>query len=79
MREAAITSALLAAAVVLAVLASVVEPESASPEILSDQGEIFYPKFTDPQSARTIEVVDYDEATAAARAAAQAWLKEIER
>jgi hypothetical protein len=67
MREAAITSAFLAAAAVLAVVASVVAPESTAPEILSDQGELFYPKFTDPQSARTIEVVDYDEATASAR------------
>jgi hypothetical protein len=67
MREAVITSAFVAAAVALAVLASVVEPESATPEILSDQGEAFYPKFTDPQAVRTIEVVDYDEATATAR------------
>jgi hypothetical protein len=31
---------------------------------MSDQGEAFYPNFTDAQAPRTIEVVDYDEATA---------------
>jgi hypothetical protein len=30
---------------------------------MSDQGAAFYPNFTDAQAPRTIEVVDYDEAT----------------
>ena len=58
------TAALAAVALVLAVSAAVVEPESRVPAIMSDQGEAFYPAFTDPQSPRTIEVVDYDESTA---------------
>ncbi len=61
------TSAFLAAAAVMVIAAAVFEPESRSPDILSDQGEAFYPKFTDPREVRTIEVVDYDEATATAR------------
>ncbi len=32
-----------------------------------DQGQIFYPQFTDPQTPKVIEVVDYDESTATAR------------
>ena len=43
-----------------------VEPEARVPAVMSDQGEAFYPNFTDPQAPRTIEVVDYDEATATA-------------
>jgi hypothetical protein len=67
MRETAKTAFFAGAAVVLAVAAAVVQPESATPEILSDQGQMFYTKFTDPQAPRTIEVIDYDEATATAR------------
>jgi hypothetical protein len=52
--------------VVLAISAAVIEPEARVPAIMSDQGEAFYPTFTDPQAPRTIEVVDYDEATATA-------------
>jgi hypothetical protein len=55
------------AAATLAVMASVFEPAGYTPKILSEQGQLFYPKFTDPQAVRTIEVVDYDEATATAR------------
>ncbi|HXM44258.1 MAG TPA: DUF4340 domain-containing protein, partial [Bryobacteraceae bacterium] len=46
--------------------AAVIEPESRVPAIMSDLGEAFYPNFTDAQAPRTIEVVDYDEATAIA-------------
>ncbi|MCS7023800.1 MAG: DUF4340 domain-containing protein [Bryobacteraceae bacterium] len=67
MTETGKTLALVAAAGVLTLAAILVEPERRTPAILSDQGETFYPKFTDPQAVRTIEVIDYDEATAAAR------------
>jgi hypothetical protein len=33
----------------------------------TDQGGIFYPQFTDPQAPKSIEVVDFDEATASVR------------
>lgn len=67
MRESLRTGAFVAAAVALAVVAAVVEPETAAPRIMSDQGEAFYPDFKDPQAVKTIEVVDYDEPTATAR------------
>jgi hypothetical protein len=66
MTEIVKTAVLAGAALVLAVSAAVVEPEARVPGILSDQGEAFYPNFTDPQAPRTIEIVDYDEATATA-------------
>ncbi len=47
MKEAYKTAALGAVALVLAVSAAMVEPESRVPEILSDQGQPFYPHFTD--------------------------------
>ena len=64
MTESLKTAALAGAALVLAISAAVVEPETRVPAIMSDQGELFYPNFTDPQAPRTIEVLDYDEATA---------------
>ena len=67
MRESLKTAAFVAAAVGLAVVAGVVEPETATPRIMSDQGQAFYPNFKDPQAVKTIEVVDYDEPTATAR------------
>jgi Domain of unknown function (DUF4340) len=54
-------------AVALAAAAVVVDPGAATPEIFSDQGELFYPDFTDPQAPKAIEVVAYDEDTATAR------------
>jgi hypothetical protein len=66
MREAIKTLAFVGVAVALAIGAAVVQPEAATPSIFSDQGKAFYPEFTDPQAAKTIEVVDYDESTATA-------------
>ena len=54
-------------AAVLAAAAMVIDPGAATPDVFSDQGEAFYPDFTDPQAPKAIEVVDYDEATATAR------------
>lgn len=67
MKETVKTLAFAAAALALVIAAALVEPERSTPGILSDEGEAFYPKFTDPQAVRSIEVVDYDEATATAR------------
>lgn len=66
MTESVKTAALAGVALVLAISAAVIEPEARVPAILSDQGQAFYPNFNDPQAPRTIEVVDYDEATATA-------------
>jgi len=66
-REALTTAGFSAAALILWAVAAQYRPGSATPAILSDQGELFYPKFADPQAATTVEVLDYDEATATAR------------
>jgi hypothetical protein len=47
--------------------AAMIDPGEGVPGVLSDQGQPFYPQFTDPQAARVIEVIDYDEGTATAR------------
>ncbi len=67
MTEIVKTAVLAGAAVALAIAAAVVEPEARVPAIMSDQGQAFYPNFTSPQAPRTIEVVDYDEASATAQ------------
>jgi hypothetical protein len=67
MREGIKTAIFAVAALALAVVAAVVEPESYTPSIMSDQGEPFFPNFTDAHAVKTIEVIDYDEATATAR------------
>ena len=54
------------AAVVLAVAALVSAPGRAVPDAFFDIGEPFFPAFTDPETAATLEVVEFDEATAAA-------------
>lgn len=67
MTETVKTLAFVAVAAGLAITAAVVEPEAIRPKILSDEGEVFYPDFRDAQAVKTIEVVDYDDATATAR------------
>jgi hypothetical protein len=67
MRETVKTAAWLGAAALMAILAAWTQPERVTPAILSDQGELFYPNFRDPQAARVIEVIDYEESTATAR------------
>jgi hypothetical protein len=52
---------------ILIILAVMFDPGSSTPKIFSDQGELFYPGFTDPQAPKVIEVIDYDESTATAR------------
>jgi len=67
MKETPKTILFCAAAAALAVAAAMVEPESRAPEIFSDQGQVFFPRLTDPLAARTLEVIEYDETTATAR------------
>ena len=54
------------AALLLAGLAFATAPRQKMPEAFFDQGEQFFPDFTDPNAARSLEVVDFDEATGAA-------------
>ncbi len=54
------------AAVAISTAAVLVDPGRRTPGIFDDQGETFFPAFDDPQAPRTIEIIDYDEATATA-------------
>ena len=54
-------------ACVLVGAAVMYDPGLVTPKIFNDQGQPFYPGFTDPQAPKVIEVIDYDEATATAR------------
>jgi hypothetical protein len=67
MSETLRTFAYVALAVGLSIAAAIVQPDAVKPKILSDEGEAFFPNFRDPQTVKTIEVVDYDESTATAR------------
>ncbi|UCH85628.1 MAG: DUF4340 domain-containing protein, partial [Candidatus Latescibacterota bacterium] len=53
-------------AVVLVVLTVITAPKRITPDAFLDQGESFFPEFKDPNVARTLEVIDYDEATGTA-------------
>ena len=67
MSELQRTTIFCVVAAVLAASAAIVDPGRVTPEIFDDQGEAFFPDFTDPQAPKTIEVIDYDAATATAR------------
>ncbi len=54
------------AAILLVVLALVTGPRRAAPDAFFDVGETFFPELTDPETATTLEVVEFDEDTAAA-------------
>jgi hypothetical protein len=66
MTETRRTITFAAAAVALAAVAVLTAPRQRTPEAFLDQGEAFFPDFTDPNAARTLEVVDWDEQTGAA-------------
>ena len=51
------------AALVLLIIAIFSSPGRITPEAFMDQGEVFFPDFTDPNEATTLEVVSYDAAT----------------
>ena len=53
-------------AVVLALLALVTAPRKITPNAFLDQGEPFFPEFTDPNVATSLEVIDFDEETGSA-------------
>lgn len=55
------------AAIVLALFAILLAPGRITPTAFLDQGELFFPDFTDPNAATALEVFDFDEATGAAR------------
>jgi hypothetical protein len=65
--ETRITTIFATVAIVLVLLAMVTTPRQVTPEAFSDVGEKFFPEFTDPNVARTLEVIEFDEETGSAR------------
>lgn len=65
--ELKLTKTLAGAALLLAVVAVVTAPRNVTPSAFVDQGESFFPDFTDPNSARSLEVIEFDEETASAK------------
>ena len=53
-------------AVVMAAAAVIADPSGYTPDVFDDQGDVFFADFTDPQAPKTIEVIDYNQATATA-------------
>ena len=65
--ELKLTKTLAGVALLLAVVAFATAPRNVTPNAFLDQGEPFFPDFQDPNVARTLEVIEFDEETAAAR------------
>ncbi len=63
MNEIRKTLAFVAAAAVVTVAAFLAAPADPSPEAFSDRGEAFFPAFTDPNEAASLEVIGFDEVT----------------
>jgi len=68
MSEIKKTLSLAGGAAALALLALVTAPRPPAPDAFADRGEAFFPDFQDPNSAATLEVVEFDEDTGTARA-----------
>ncbi len=60
MNETKKTISLGIAALVLASIAFLLSKPGATPDAFLDQGEAFFPEFTDPNVATTLEVIEYD-------------------
>lgn len=54
-------------ALLLLILAFITTPRTRTPNAFLDQGELFFPEFTDPNEAVIMEVIDWDEETGEAR------------
>ena len=55
-------------AVGLVLLAFIFAPKRITPDAFLDQGEAFFPEFTDPNEATTLEVMEFDETTGSPKA-----------
>jgi hypothetical protein len=64
--DATKTTVILGAAAVLAVFATISGPRAVKQDLFSDQGELFFPAFTDPNTAVELEVTQFsaEQATA---------------
>ncbi len=63
MNESRKTVYYIGVAVLLAVLAFIMAPKRITPDAFLEQGEPFFPEFTDPNEATTLEVISFDENT----------------
>ena len=61
------TGVILGAAAVLTVLATMSGPKAVKQDLFSDQGELFFPQFTDSTAAVELEVTEFSEERATAR------------
>lgn len=66
MSELQKTQRIAGAAILLGVLAFASTPGRVVPDAFFDVGEPFFPEFTDPEAAATLEVIEFDEETASA-------------
>lgn len=66
MTELEKTTAFGGAAILAAAVAFGTAPSRSAPDAFFDVGETFFPEFTDPEAATSLEVVEFDEDTAAA-------------
>ena len=66
MNELNKTATFIGIALVLGVVAFASAPRRSAPDLFFDVGEPFFPEFTDPEAAATLEVMEFDEETAAA-------------
>ena len=66
MTELEKTTAFGGAAILVIALALGTAPSRSAPDAFFDVGETFFPEFTDPEAATSLEVVEFDEDTAAA-------------
>ena len=66
MNELSKTATFVGIALVLGVVAFASAPRRAAPDLFFDVGEPFFPEFTDPDGAASLEVMEFDEETAAA-------------
>lgn len=67
MNEFSKTGVILGAAAVLAVFATMSGPRAVKQDLFSDQGEDFFPAFTDSASAVELEITEFSEERASAR------------
>ncbi|HXV60785.1 MAG TPA: DUF4340 domain-containing protein [Vicinamibacteria bacterium] len=65
--ELKLTKSLAGAAILLAIVTIVTAPRNVTPSAFVDIGEPFFPGFNDPNVATTLEVIEFDEDTAAAK------------
>jgi len=63
MNDFAKTGLFLGVAAALVVLANMSGPSTVTPELFSDEGELFFTDFTDPTAATELEVWQFDEET----------------